>query len=269
MQNSNIFSGTIPRNPILGEKKVCFRSSKMYPNSPTAIQNSKLLPGDNTQDLRFRGGKAVFVLWKITKTRQKTEMQNSKISGGQNPGPSSILWERKVCFRPSKMYQNFSYSHAEFQKKSEGRNPGSPFLGKGYESCLLLKWCLATPLWRVSTLWHFWHLWHLWHMWYLRWTVLPSRQRTVMHLPRSHRMSTNVAISFEWWALLTIGSCVRGHFLVHRQHTSSKYSSRTQYYFRMLVIENIKPELLTAQFSGISLLRMLPVSWDEFDVKIQ
>ena len=37
--------GTILRTPVLGERKVCFCSPKMYQNSPTAIQNSKILRG--------------------------------------------------------------------------------------------------------------------------------------------------------------------------------------------------------------------------------
>ena len=84
MQNSKIFPGTIPWGPpfygrgkfvfvlrkciktlysnaefknfpgdntmwtpVLGERKVCFRSLKMYQNFPTAMQNSKKNPGKN------------------------------------------------------------------------------------------------------------------------------------------------------------------------------------------------------------------------------
>ena len=39
---SNISRGTIPRTPVLGERKICLCSPKMYHNSPTAMQNSKI-----------------------------------------------------------------------------------------------------------------------------------------------------------------------------------------------------------------------------------
>ena len=42
MQNFKKSPGTILRTPVLG--KVCFRSPKMYQNSPTAIEDSKIQP---------------------------------------------------------------------------------------------------------------------------------------------------------------------------------------------------------------------------------
>ena len=68
MQNSKIFSGTIPWTLVLGERKVCFRSPKLYQNSPTAataMQNSKIFPGDNIPDPRFRGEKSLFLFSEI------------------------------------------------------------------------------------------------------------------------------------------------------------------------------------------------------------
>ena len=56
MLNSNIFPGTIPRTPVLWERKICFCSSKMYHNSPTAMQNSLQFSGNNTPDLCLKGG---------------------------------------------------------------------------------------------------------------------------------------------------------------------------------------------------------------------
>ena len=146
MQNSKIFPVTIPQTPVLGEieslfsfsknvpklvlqqcriqtfsrgqysgpsvlgeRKVCFCSPKMYQSSPSAMQNSKIFP--STIPRILISGEIESLLYRSPKMYQKspTAMQNSK-------------------------------------KKSGGRTPGPPFLGRGGKSCLLLKLCLATPL---------------------------------------------------------------------------------------------------------------------------
>ena len=46
MQNSKNFPGTMPRTPVLGERKLCFHSPKWCSqNYPTAMQISKTFPG--------------------------------------------------------------------------------------------------------------------------------------------------------------------------------------------------------------------------------
>ena len=140
LQNSQHFLGTIPRTPVLGERKVCFRSPKMYQNSPTvtAMMNSKIFretkprtfvsgeslfsfsknvlklsysnaefnkfPGDNTPDPRFRGEESLFLFFENV---PKLSCSNAEFKHypGTIPGTPG-LGEKKVCFRSPKMYQN-------------------------------------------------------------------------------------------------------------------------------------------------------------------
>ena len=117
--------GQYPGTPFQGERKVCFRSPKMYQNSPavTEMQNSKIFRGTKPRTfVRFRG-KFVFVLQKCTET--PTAMQNSNIF------PETILrtpvlgW-KKVCFRSPEMYQT-SPTAMQNSKFSGGQYPGPPF----------------------------------------------------------------------------------------------------------------------------------------------
>ena len=91
--NSEIFSGTKPRTFVLGGKKVCFRSPKMYQNSPTAMQNSKNFPGT------------------ILRT--------------------PVLGEKKFCFYFFKKFTKTLLQQCRFPKKSGGKAPGPPVFGKG------------------------------------------------------------------------------------------------------------------------------------------
>ena len=140
MQNSQILRGqypgppgTILRTPVSGEMKVCFRSPKMYKNSPTAMQNSKIFPGTIPRTFVLSAGKFVFVLQKFTKTLlfSSAEFPNSPGTLPRTP----VLEERKVCFRSPKMYQNSPTAMQNSKKKSGGIS----FLGTGGKSCLLLK----------------------------------------------------------------------------------------------------------------------------------
>ena len=62
------FPGDNTLNSTLGARKICFRSPKIYWNSPTAMQNSKIFPGAIPRIPVFGVGKFVFVLWKFSKT---------------------------------------------------------------------------------------------------------------------------------------------------------------------------------------------------------
>ena len=177
MLNSNIFPGKIPRTTVLGEKKICFCSPKMYHNCPTAMQNSKffggqLYPGpsfqggefvfilqkctvtllqqckiqkfseDNTPDLRFRGGGVCFHSPKMY-WNSPTAMQNSETFPGkilQIP----VLGERKVCFRSPKMYQNSPTARLD-SNIFPGKIPRTPVLGRG-KYVFVLRKCTITLL---------------------------------------------------------------------------------------------------------------------------
>ena len=144
MQNSKIFPVTIPQTPVLGERKVCFRSPKMYQNSPTAMQNSNIFPGTILRTPVLGERKVCFCSPKMYQS-SPSAMQNSKIFPSTIPR-IPISGERKVCFRSPKMYQKSPTAMQNSKKKSGGRTTGPPFLGRGGKSCLLLKLCLATPL---------------------------------------------------------------------------------------------------------------------------
>ena len=118
-------------------------------NCPTviAMQNSKFFPGTfgpsdlRTLDLRFMEEENLF---SFSKTVLKFSYSNAEFK--TFPGDitrTPVLGEMRVCFRSPKMYQN---SRTALKKKSGGGTPGPPFSGRGCESCLLLKICLATPL---------------------------------------------------------------------------------------------------------------------------
>ena len=54
MQNSKTFPGKILQTPVLGERKVCFRSPKMNQLSYSNAE-FKNFPGSISPDLRFSG----------------------------------------------------------------------------------------------------------------------------------------------------------------------------------------------------------------------
>ena len=92
-------------DPDLGERKFCFRSLKMYQNSPTAMQNSKFFPGTIPQTFVSGGkGKFVFVLRKCTKSLlQQCKIQKKK-SGGKSRTTDPHFWEGEVKIASSWNY---------------------------------------------------------------------------------------------------------------------------------------------------------------------
>ena len=142
MQNSNMFTRTISRTPVLGEREVCFRSPKLYQHSPIVQQCriQKFTRGQNHAPRTFVLGEGKFfrspkmylnstttmqnsnfvpeqysghpfqrrrmsVLFSKHEINSPTVMPNSKISRGTIPR-TFVLGERNVCFRSPKMYQN-------------------------------------------------------------------------------------------------------------------------------------------------------------------
>ena len=105
MLNSNIFPETISRTPVLGERKICFCSPKMHHNSPTAMQNSKIFRGTISRTFVLgRGGKFFSFSENVPKLSY-SEAEFKKIPG-DNIFQTPVLGERKVCFCSPKMYQN-------------------------------------------------------------------------------------------------------------------------------------------------------------------
>ena len=142
MLNSNIFPGTIPRTPVLGERKICFYSPKMHHNSPTAMQNLKI-GGINIPDLCFGVGEEY--LFSFSENVPKLSYNNAEFKKipCDNTLDSRFRGEESWFHFPENVPKR-SYNNAELQKKSW--TPGPPFLGRGGESCLLLKFGLTTPL---------------------------------------------------------------------------------------------------------------------------
>ena len=130
MQNSKIFPETIPRNPVLGERKVCFRSPKVYQDSltVTAIKNSKNFPGDKTPEFCFRGGKFVFVLRKCILKLSYGKAEFKNFLGDKTPDLCSRGGEKSL-FLFSKNVLKLFYSNAEF-KNFPGTKPRTFVLGE-------------------------------------------------------------------------------------------------------------------------------------------
>ena len=102
MLDSNIFPGTIPRTPVLGERKICFCSPKMHHNSHIQQCRIQKFSGVNIPDLRFKGRKICFRFPKMYQN-SPTAMQNSKIFPGTIDIPQTpVLREMKICFSSPK-----------------------------------------------------------------------------------------------------------------------------------------------------------------------
>ena len=114
MLDSNIFPGTIPRTPVLGERKICFCSPKMHHNSPIQQRRIQQFSGVNIPDLRFRGErKFVFIFRKCAKTLlQQCRIQ--KFSRGQYSRPPFQGRGKFVLVLQN--VPKLSYSNAEFKK---------------------------------------------------------------------------------------------------------------------------------------------------------
>ena len=95
------------------------------------MQISKIFPGTITRTFVLGVGKFVFVLRKITKTLLYSNAEFTILPGTIPRTP--VFGEREVCFRSPKMYQNSPTAMQNYKKKSGGRTPGPPFLGRGGE----------------------------------------------------------------------------------------------------------------------------------------
>ena len=103
-------------DPVLGARKVFFRSPKIYQNSPTAMQNSKIFPGTIPWTFVLGAGYFVFILRKFTKTPIQP-CKIHKFSGDNTPNPR--FREEDSLFSFSKNVPKLSYSNVEFRT-----NPG-------------------------------------------------------------------------------------------------------------------------------------------------
>ena len=115
MPNSKIFRGTIPWTFVLGERNVCFRSPKMYHNSPTAMQNSKIFPGTIPRTFLLGRG-FVSILRKCTNIKlsySNAEFQN--FPGENTPDHRFREEESLFSFSTFQKLNQLSYSNAEFK----------------------------------------------------------------------------------------------------------------------------------------------------------
>ena len=158
---------------IQGKEKVCFRSLKMYQNSPTAMQNSKIFPGtkprtiilgeslflfsenvlklsiysnaefknfpaDSTTDPRFRGRESLFSFSKNVPKLSYSHVQNSTIFPGTIPR-TFVLGGRKVCFRSPKVYLN---SPTAMQNRVLQKSMAKNFLSQNLK-IKIAPWCFS------------------------------------------------------------------------------------------------------------------------------
>ena len=180
MQNSKMFTRTIPRTPVLGKREVCFRSPKLYQHSPivqqcriqkltrgqnhvpwtsvlgggkyfrspkstkTQLQQCRIqiLSRDNTPDPRFKGKERLF-LFSENEPNSPTIMPNSNIFRGTTPR-TFVLGEKNVRFRSQKMYRNSNIAMLNSNIFSE-TIPRTPILGRGKYVFVLQK-CTITLL---------------------------------------------------------------------------------------------------------------------------
>ena len=127
MLNPNIFPGTIPRTPVLGERKICFCSPKMYHNSPTAMQNSKIFWG-TIPGTFVLVGEFVFILRKCTKTLLYSNAEFENFPGKNTPDPRFRGEESLFSF--SENVPKLLYSNTEFKPFPRDNTPdsgGKPF----------------------------------------------------------------------------------------------------------------------------------------------
>ena len=104
-----------------------FRSPKMYWNSPTAMQNSKIFPGTILRT-PVLGEESLFS-YSVNVLKlfyNNAEFKNSP----RDNTPTPVLWAREVCFCSPKMYQN-SPTVMQNSKKNPVVEPPDPRFGKG------------------------------------------------------------------------------------------------------------------------------------------
>ena len=128
MQNSKIFPGKMPRTPVLGDRKFCFRSPIMYQNSPTAMQIPQIFPGTKPWT-PFQGlGKFVSVLHKFTKTLLYSNAEFENFPGHKTP--DLRFRGRKVCFHSPKIHKISPIQQCRIHKFSGDNTPETRFTGE-------------------------------------------------------------------------------------------------------------------------------------------